>query len=69
QPDLVFDGDDLSWLDVDIASGIAEPTINTRRSQATLQKKAVAHRPPPPPPSSRSKPKSKEVVAVDDEYG
>jgi hypothetical protein len=33
QPNLMFDGDDLSWLDVDIASGAAQPTINTR-SQA-----------------------------------
>ncbi|KAI5386093.1 hypothetical protein KIW84_072604 [Lathyrus oleraceus] len=64
--DMVFDGDDLSWLDVEVASGVAEPTINTR-SQATLQKKAVA--PPPPSPfSSRFKSKAKEMVVVDDEF-
>ncbi|XP_050896545.1 uncharacterized protein LOC127103323 [Lathyrus oleraceus] len=65
--DMVFDGDDLSWLDVEIASGVAEPTINTR-SQTTLQKKAIAP-PPPSPSSSRSNPKTKEVVVVDDEFG
>lgn len=65
--DMVFDGDDLSWLDVEIASGVAEPTINNRR-QATLQKKATAP-PPPSPSSSRSNPKTKEVVVVDDEFG
>ncbi|XP_058768459.1 uncharacterized protein LOC131642205 [Vicia villosa] len=66
--DMVFDGEDLSWLDVEIASGAAEPAINTR-SQATLQKNAAAPPPPQPPSSSRSKPKEKEVVIVDDEFG
>ncbi|XP_058767680.1 uncharacterized protein LOC131641396 [Vicia villosa] len=62
--DMVFDGEDLSWLDVEIASGAAEPAINTM-SQAALQKNAAA---PPPPSSSRSKPKAKEVIVVDDEF-
>lgn len=63
--DMVFDGDDLSWLDVEIASGAAEPTINTR-SQATLQKKAPL---PPPPSTSGSKRKAKDYHLVDDEFG
>ncbi|XP_058755022.1 uncharacterized protein LOC131628172 [Vicia villosa] len=62
--DMVFDGDDLSWLDVEIASGAVEPIINTR-SQAALQKKATTAA----PSSSRSKGKAKEVVVVDDEFG
>ncbi|XP_058775668.1 uncharacterized protein LOC131649941 [Vicia villosa] len=66
--DMVFDGEDFSWLDVEIASGAAEPAINTR-SQATLQKNVAAPPPPQPPSSSRSKPKAKEVVVVDDEFG
>jgi hypothetical protein len=66
--DMVFDGDDLSWLDVEAASGAAEPLVNTR-SQAALQKKATAPPPPPPPSSSRSKAKAKEVVVIDDEFG
>lgn len=28
---LIFDGDDLSWLDVNIASGVAEPILYTKR--------------------------------------
>lgn len=64
--DMVFDGDDLSWLDIEIASGVVELTINTR-SQAVMQKKATA--PPPPPPfSSKAKPKVKEMVEVYDEF-
>jgi hypothetical protein len=43
QHDLVFDDDDFSWLDVEIAIGAAEPIINTR-SQAAFQKAAA----PPP---------------------
>jgi hypothetical protein len=34
QPDLVFPCD-FYWVDVNIASGVVEPTINTR-SQTTL---------------------------------
>lgn len=33
QSDVVFDDDDLNWLDVEEASGAAEPLFNTR-SQA-----------------------------------
>jgi hypothetical protein len=58
QHDLVFDDDDFSWLDVEIAIGAAEPIINTR-SQAAFQKAAAP--PPPLPPSSRSRPKEKKV--------
>ncbi|PNY14079.1 hypothetical protein L195_g010751, partial [Trifolium pratense] len=67
QPDLVFDGDDLSWLDVDIASGAAKPTINTRKQVALQQKKAATPAPRPPQhsaSSSRTNPKRKAVKAA-----
>ncbi|MCI96209.1 hypothetical protein A2U01_0117509, partial [Trifolium medium] len=66
-PDLVFDGDDLSWLDVDIASGDVEPTINTRRQVALQQKKATTPAPRLPQhsaSSSRTNPKRKVVAAA-----
>ncbi|KAI5413076.1 hypothetical protein KIW84_057630 [Lathyrus oleraceus] len=65
QPNLVFDGEDLSWLDVDIASGVAQPISNTRR-KASLHKE-VQPTPPQslPPFSSRSMSRTKEVVVVE----
>jgi hypothetical protein len=66
QPDLVFDGDDLSWLDVDLASGVAEPTINTRSQAKTAT--TPAPRPPlHPASSSRTKKSRKDVVVVNEE--
>jgi hypothetical protein len=64
--DLVFDGDDLSWLDVDIASGAAEPTINTR-SQANSATTPAPKPPLHPASSSRTKPKRNQIV-VNDEF-
>lgn len=54
QSDVVFDDDDLNWLDVEEASGAAEPLFNTR-SQAALQKAAAAATAPAAPPPSKSK--------------
>ncbi|KAK2429465.1 hypothetical protein QL285_027902 [Trifolium repens] len=66
QPDLVFDDDDLSWLDVDLASGAAEPTINTRSQAKTAT--TPAPRPPlHPASSSRTKKSRKDVVVVNEE--
>jgi hypothetical protein len=51
QSEVVYDDDDdLGWLDVEEATGAAEPLFNTR-SQAALQKATtVATTPAAPPP-------------------
>ncbi|WJX29351.1 hypothetical protein P8452_18003 [Trifolium repens] len=68
QSDLVFDGDDLSWLDVDLASGAAEPTINTRSQArtATTPAPTPAPRPPLHPTSSSRTKKSRKKDEFDD---
>lgn len=61
---MIFNGGDLSWLDVDITRGIVEP-IRSRR-KTTLQKEVTPTPPPPPPPCSfRSMPRIKEVEVVE----
>lgn len=57
QSDVVYD-DDLDWLDVEVASGAAEPLFNTR-SQAALQKAAAAATAPAAPSKSTGKGKGK----------
>lgn len=72
QADTVYDDDDLDWLDVELATGAAEPVFNTRR-QAALLKSATAaaetaRQPPSQPKRSSAKEKGKKATAVIDEY-
>lgn len=72
QADTIYDDDDLDWLDVELASGAAEPVFNTRR-QAALLKAATAasetaRQPPSQPKRSCAKEKGKKAAAVIDEY-
>jgi len=67
QSDVVYGDDDLGWLDVEEATGVVEPILNTR-SEAALQKASVAFaaaRPPRPKPS-KSKEKGKQVAVVEE---
>lgn len=67
QSDVVYDvddDDDLAWLDVEGASGAADPILNTR-SHATLHKVVAATAPPP----SKSKGKGKQGTGVSNVKG